>query len=107
MFCGSAPRLSIFPEAKPRETSTIEGPQNILLSRVSVNKYSIIYQESKKRKNKANFIRKYMKYFINFLKNVKFNSVHNVIHKTFAGFGCPKSACSRDGARDSFLFTTE
>ena len=22
-----------------------------------------------------------MKYFINFLKNVKFNSVHNVIHK--------------------------
>ena len=48
-----------------------------------------------------------MKYFINFLKNVKFNSVHNVIHKTFAGFGCPKGACSRDGARDFFSFTTE
>ena len=31
-----------------------------------------------------------MKYFINFLKNVKFNSVHNVIHKTFAGFDCLK-----------------
>ena len=51
---------------------------------VSVNKYFITYQESKKRKNKANFIRKYMKYFINFLKNIKFNYVHNVIHKTFA-----------------------
>ena len=63
---------------------------------VSVNKYFIIYQESKKRKNKANFIRKYMKYFINFLKNVEFNAVHNVIYKTFAVFGCPKVACSRD-----------
>ena len=70
---------------------------------VSVNKYFIIYQESKKRKNKANFIRKYMKYFINFLKNVKFNSVHNVIQKTFAGFGCPKVAFSPDGARDFFV----
>ena len=60
-------------------------------------------QESKKRKNEANFIRKYMKYFINFVKNVKFNSVHNVIHKTFVGFGCPKVACSRDGARDFFV----
>ena len=44
-----------------------------------------------------------MKCFVNFLKNVKFNSVHNVIHKTFAGFGCPKVACSRDGARDFFV----
>ena len=35
-------------------------------------------------------------------KPVKFNSVHNVIHKTFAVFGCPKVACSRDGARDFF-----
>ena len=43
---------------------------------VSVNKYFIINQESKKRKNRANFVRKYMKYFINFLKNFKFNSVH-------------------------------
>ena len=63
----------------------------------------IIYQESKKRKNRANFIRKYIKYFINFLKNVKFIAVHNVIHKTFAGFGCPKVVCSRDGARDFFV----
>ena len=39
-----------------------------------------------------------MKYFINFLNHVKFNCVHNVIHKTFAVFGCPKFACSRDGA---------
>ena len=64
---------------------------------------SHIYQESKKRKNKANFIRKYMKYFINFLKKVKFNSVHDVIQKTFAVIGCPKVACSRDGARDFFV----
>ena len=42
-----------------------------------------------------------MKYFINFLKNVKFNAVHNVIH---AVFGCPKVACSRDDARDFFCY---
>ena len=42
---------------------------------VSVNKYFIVYQESKKRKNKANFVQKYLKYFINFQKNVKFNRV--------------------------------
>ena len=35
--------------------------------------------------------------------NFKFNSVQNVIHKTFAVFGCPKIACSRDGARDFFV----
>ena len=64
-----------------------------------------MYQESKKRKNKANIIRKYMKYFINFLKNVKFNAVHNDIHKTFVVFGCPKVACSRDGARDFFCYS--
>ena len=58
-----------------------------------------------KRKNKANFIRKYMKYFINFLKNVKFNAVYNVIHKTFAVFGCLKVACSRDGTRDFFSYS--
>ena len=68
--------------------------------------YFIIYQESKKRKNKANFIQKYMKYFINLLKNVQFNAVHNVIHKTFAVFGCPKVACSRDDACDFFLLFT-
>ena len=44
----------------------------------------IVYQESKKRKDKANFTRKYIKYFNNFSKNVKFNSVHNVIQKTLA-----------------------
>ena len=30
MFCG--PETVDVPEAKPRETSTVEGPQNILLS---------------------------------------------------------------------------
>ena len=74
---------------------------------VSVNKYFIIYQKSKKRK--GNFIRKYINYFINFLKSVKFNSVHTVIHKTFAGFGegfgCPKVACSRDCARGFFCYS--
>ena len=48
---------------------------------------------------------KYMKYFINFLKNVKFNSVHNVIHKTFAVFSCPKVTCSCDGIRDFFCYS--
>ena len=46
-----------------------------------------------------------MKYFIYFLKNFKFNSVQNVIHKTFAVFGCPKVACSRDGASDFFCYS--
>ena len=41
-----------------------------------------------------------MKYFINFPKNVKFNAVHNAIHKTFTVFDCPKVACSNDGAGD-------
>ena len=65
--------------------------------------YFIIYQKPKKRKDKANFVRKYLKYFIKFLKNVKFNFVHSVILKTRAGFGCPEVACSRDGGRDFFV----
>ena len=66
---------------------------------------SILFYTNSQRnvKHKVNFIRKYMKYFINFLKNVKFNAVHNVIHKTFVVFGYPKVACSRDGARDFFV----
>ena len=35
------PRLSMFPLASPRETSTVSGPQNILFPSVSVNKYDI------------------------------------------------------------------
>ena len=31
--CFVDPRPSMFPEAKPRETSTVRGPQNTLLSR--------------------------------------------------------------------------
>ena len=68
-------------------------PETVDVSRGE--KYFIIYQESKKRKNKANYLRKYMKYFINFLKFE--------IHKTFTVFGCPKVGCSRDGARDFFV----
>ena len=45
---------------------------------ISVNKYFIIYQESKKRKAKANFIQKYLKYFINFVKNGKFNVIKSI-----------------------------
>ena len=46
-----------------------------------------------------------MKYFTNFLKKpVKFNAIHNVIHKTLAVFGCPKFACSRD-ARDFVCYS--
>ena len=32
----------MFPEAKPRETSSISGPQNILFPSVSVNKCMLI-----------------------------------------------------------------
>ena len=49
------------------------------------------------KKNKANFIQKYLTYFINFQKNAN--------HKTFAVFGCPKVACSCDGARDFFRYS--
>ena len=97
--CRCFPRRSRRKHRKSRVYKTYCFPE------VSVNKYLIIYQESKKRKNKANFIRKYMKYFINFLKNVKFNAVHNVIHKTFAVFGCLEVAFSRDGARDFFCYS--
>ena len=41
-----------------------------------------------------------------FKRKFKLNSIHNVIHKTFEVFGCPKVACSRDGARDFFLLFT-
>ena len=93
----------MFPSALPRVHKHRQSRvhKTYCFPEVSVNKHFIIYQESKKRKNRANFVRKYMKYFINFLKNFKFNSVQNVIHKTFAVFGCPKVACSRDGARYS------
>ena len=33
----------MFPEAKPRETSTVEGPQNILLSQGLSNMYKKDY----------------------------------------------------------------
>ena len=90
MFCGP----EIVDDCRKHRQSRVH--KTYCFPEVSVNKYFIIYQD------KANFIRKYMKYFINFLKNVKFNSVHNVIRKTFAVFGCLKIACSRDGARDFF-----
>ena len=102
MFCGPE-TVNVSPRQSPGKYRQSRVDKTYCCPEVSVNKYFIIYQESKKRKNKANFIRKYMKYFIDFLKNIKFNSVHNVIHKTFAGFGCPKVACSRDGARDFFV----
>ena len=94
MFCG--PETVAVRPGKHRQSRVYK---TYCFPEVSVDKYFIIYQESKERKNKANFIRKYMKYFINFLKNV----VHNVIHKTFAVFGCPEVAYSRGGARDFFF----
>ena len=42
-----------------------------------------------------------------FFGPVTVNSVHNVIHKTFAVFGCPKVACSCDGARIFFVIHRE
>ena len=56
--------------------------------------------ETQPIKNKVKFTRKYMKYFIIFLKNVRSNSVHNAIHKTFVVSGCREVACSGDDARD-------
>ena len=48
---------------------------------------------------------------MNFVENGKFNAVKLILFefkKTFAAFGGPKVACSRDGARDFFsLFTGE
>ena len=46
MFCG--PETVNLPEAKPRKTSTVEGPENILFPEDTVNKLFIIYQKSKK-----------------------------------------------------------
>ena len=67
----------------------------------------LVYTKSQRNEKIKRTSQKYINYFINFLKNVKFNSAHNVIHKTFTVFGCPKVACSRDGARDFLLFTGE
>ena len=50
------------------------GPETVDVSQGEAE-YFIMYQESKKQKNKANFIQKYLKYFSNFLKNFKFNTV--------------------------------
>ena len=54
----------MFPEAKPRETSTVEGPQNILFPSVSVNKYFIIYWVSKEKKSTTNQSNMYKKDYI-------------------------------------------
>ena len=40
----------------------------------------IIYQNSKKWQTKANYIRKYMKYFISKINDVKFNLEHNNVN---------------------------
>ena len=74
--------------------------------------YFIIYQKPKKRKNKANFVRKYIKYFIKFLKTLNlilytvlfYNFEHSVILSKSPPPPCPKVACSRDCARDFFVF---
>ena len=42
--CFVDPRPSMFPQAKPRETSTVEGPQKYCFPEVPVNKCFIIYQ---------------------------------------------------------------
>ena len=65
----------MFPEAKPGKHRQSRVHKTYCFPEVSVNKYFIIYQESKKRKDKVNFIQKYLKYFISFVKNGKFNAV--------------------------------
>ena len=41
MFCGPK-TVNVFFKAKPRETSTVKCPQNILFSSGTVNKYFIM-----------------------------------------------------------------
>ena len=89
MFCG------------PETVDVSGGERNEKIKRTSVDrrgstKYTafprsqsisiLLYTKSQINEKKVNLIRKYMKYFINFLRNVKFNSVHNVIHETFSRF---------------------
>ena len=103
MFCGPE-TVDVSPRQSPGKYQQSRVHKTYCFSKVSVNKYFIIYQESKKIKRTSyDILLNFIKYFIDFLKNIKFNSVHNVIHKTFACFGCPKVACSRDGARDFFV----
>ena len=76
----------------------------MLLSR-GLSQLVVYYIPRVKRKNKAKSIRKYIKYFI-FQKTLNLILYTNVIHKTFALFGCLNIACSRDrddGARDFFI----
>ena len=89
MFCGPETVDVSRGEAEGNSTKHTAFPRSQSIS-------ILLYTKSQRNKK----IQRYMKYFINFLKNVKFNAVHNVIHKTFAVFGCPKVACSCDGARE-------
>ena len=66
MFCG--PEIVDVSRGEAEGNIGSRGSTKHSFPEVSVNKYFIIYQESKKRNYKANFTRKYMKYFINFLK---------------------------------------
>ena len=95
--CRCCPRRS---QGKLRQSRVYK---KYCFSEVSVSKY-FIYQDSKKRKDKRTSYENTGNIIIIFQKKpVKFNSAHNVMHKTFAVFGCPKVACSRDGAHNSFF----
>lgn len=59
-------------------TFTVEGGQNILFP--ENNKYFIIYRESKNDKYSELYVRKYIKYFVSRINDIKFhNNVSSVL----------------------------
>ena len=55
--------LTLMPNINPKHRQSRVN-KTYCFPEISVNKYFIIYQESKKRNIRANFIQKYLKYFI-------------------------------------------
>ena len=68
----------MLPSASPRETSTVSGPQNILLSRGLSQQVFYYHTKSQRNKKKRTSEEKTKKFLLNFVKTVKFNSVHNL-----------------------------
>ena len=69
------------------ETSTVDGPQNIFSP--SLSQYVFYYLSRVKETKKSELHTKIHEIFHDFLKNVKFNSLHNVhvlVHVIFLLF---------------------
>ena len=89
MFCGR--------ETVDTNIDSLESTKHTAFPRSQSISILLYTKSQRNEKNKANFIQKYLTYFINFQKNAN--------HKTFAVFGGPKVACSLDGARDFFRYS--